>query len=218
MEREISSGAMLGIVLLALAAVIALGFGVFAITKGVANEGTVGVQDSLGTVSSQVFLDYDQKVVTGTQAISGLKTFEGKPYAVLFGTTALKSTSAKIAPGHKAYPVSTATSRGTGVPVFINYNAVIASGAGGTLPTTRTAGATGGDTVSTLNNLLTFENGSYFIENGLSATSGNIVFDKEIGGIYKQGNAEYVATSAKYKANLIKDRSDNIMGIALEQQ
>lgn len=218
MEREISSGAMLGIVLLALAAVIALGFGVFAITKGVANEGTVGVQDSLGTVSSQVFLDYDQKVVTGTQAISGLKTFEGKPYAVLFGTTAMKSASAKIAPDHKAYPISTATARGTGVPVFLNYNAVIAGGAGGALPSTRTTGASGGDTVTTLNNLIKFENGSYFIENGLASTNGNIVFDKEIGGIYKQGNAEYVATSAKYKANLVKDRSDNIVGIALEQQ
>ena len=39
MEKEISSGTMLGIVLIALAAVIGLGFGVFSIAKGVANEG-----------------------------------------------------------------------------------------------------------------------------------------------------------------------------------
>ena len=51
MEKEISSGTMLGIVLIALAAVIGLGFGVFSIAKGVANEGTVGVQDNLNVVS-----------------------------------------------------------------------------------------------------------------------------------------------------------------------
>ena len=58
MEKEISSGTMLGIVLIALAAVIGLGFGVFSIAKGVANEGTVNVQDNLGTVS-----EYEQKLI-----------------------------------------------------------------------------------------------------------------------------------------------------------
>ncbi len=51
MEKEISSGAMLGIVLIALAAVIGLGFGVFAIAKGTANEGTTNMQDTLNAVS-----------------------------------------------------------------------------------------------------------------------------------------------------------------------
>lgn len=214
MEREISSGAMLGIVLLALAAVIGLGFGIFAITKGVANEGTVGVQDSLGTVSSQVFLDYDQKIVTGTQAISALKTFEGKPYAVLIATKALQG-GGKLAPTHDAYPVGTATSISSGVTGFINYNAIIAGGAGGALPSVKD---TGGSAVTTLNSLITLKNGSYEIANGLASTNGNVVFDKETSGLFKAGNGEYVATGAKYSAKLIKDKSDNIVGIALEQQ
>ena len=45
MEKEISSGAMLGIVLIALAAIIGIGFGVFAIAKGVANNGVTNVQE-----------------------------------------------------------------------------------------------------------------------------------------------------------------------------
>lgn len=210
MEREISSGAMLGIVLLALAAVIALGFGVFAITKGVANEGTVGVQDSLGSVSSQVFLDYDQKVVSGTQAISGLKTFEGKPYAVLFGTKALQG-GGKTNVGHTSYPVLVGTKK------FLNYNAILALSSGG-------GDWTAGDklpantAMTTGRGVLTFANGAYEATNGFASASGNIVFDKDTGGIFKQGNAEYVATSAKYQANLIKDPSDNILGIVLEQQ
>ena len=66
MEKEISNGAMLGIVLIALAAIIGLGFGVFAIAKGVANEGVTGVQENLDVVNSSAFTDFDQKIITGT--------------------------------------------------------------------------------------------------------------------------------------------------------
>lgn len=219
MEREISGGAMLGIVLLALAAVIGLGFGVFAIAKGIANEGTVNVQDSLGTVSSQVFLDYDQKIVTGTQALSGLKTFEGKPYAVLIATKAIQgATGAKVSPTHKAYAVQETA----GKPKFINYNAVIAMAPGGgdwtgvsKVDGTVSGGASISDTLA--QDLITMTNGSYIIQNGFASVGGNIVLDKETGGLFKSGNGEYIATSAKYQANLIKDASGNIVGIALEQ-
>lgn len=215
MEREISSGAMLGVVLLALAAVIGLGFGVFAIAKGIANEGTVNVQDSLGTVSSQVFLDYDQKIVTGTQAIAGLKTFEGKPYAVLMQTAALRNGRA-LHPDHDAYVVEVASSdtlSGSTGDVFLNYNAVIASTTGGK-PTT-TAG--GSDYVDSGNLLIYKKNGAYYIKNGLAAASGNVVFDNMTAGVFKTGNAEFVATSSKYQANIIKDESDNNMGIIFEE-
>lgn len=213
MEREISSGAMLGIVLLALAAVIGLGFGVFAITKGVANEGTVNVQDSLGTVSTQVFLDYDQKIVTGQHVLSGLKTFEGKPYAVLIATKALQQTG-KTAPTHAAHTVGTAASKSATVPAFINYNALLAKSTAGDKTTPNPAGTA----VTTLNDLIKLENGSYINETGFAATDGNVQFDKETAGLYKTGNAEYVSTSAKFQANLIKDKSGNILGIAAVQQ
>lgn len=218
MEREISSGAMLGIVLLALAAVIGLGFGVFAITKGVANEGTVNVQDSLGTVSTQVFLDYDQKIVTGQQVLSGLKTFEGKPYAVLIATKALQQTGAKVSPNHGVYAIGSGTLKSSTVTAFINYNALL-SGATtpGSKPTV-TVGTPGGANVTALNNLITLVNGSYLNTTGFASTNGNVDFDKETAGIYKTGNAEYVSTSAKFQAYLIKDSSDNILGIAAVQQ
>lgn len=214
MEREISSGAMLGIVLLALAAVIGLGFGVFAITKGVANEGTVGVQDSLGSLSSQVFLDYDQKIVTGNQVISALKTFEGKPYAVLIATKAL-NTGGKMSPTHDGYPIGTSAIISATTPAFINYNTVIAGAAGGALPTVKATKATA---ITSVNALLTFSGGTYTINNGFAATNGNVIYDKETAGLFKTGNGEFVATGAKFQANLIKDKSDNILGVTLEQQ
>ena len=46
---------VINIVLAACAAVIGLGFGVFSIAKGVANEGTVNVQDNLAVVSDSSF-------------------------------------------------------------------------------------------------------------------------------------------------------------------
>lgn len=213
MEREISSGAMLGIVLLALAAVIGLGFGVFAITKGVANDGTVQVQDSLGAVSTQVFLDYDQKIVTGTQVTSALKQFEGKPYAVLIGTKALQKNGALTAAGHGAYAVGPGTAKSASVPAFINYNALLASDATGAKPHQEVAGAD----ITTLSNIITMTNGSYVANNGFAAVAGEIQYDKETGGIFKTGNAEYVPTASKFQANLIKDPSGIILGIALLQ-
>lgn len=214
MEREISSGAMLGIVLLALAAVIGLGFGVFAITKGVANNGTVDVQDSLGTASSQVFLDYDQKIVTGNQVISALKTFEGKPYAVLIGTKGLQS-SDKTSIKHISYAVQS----GAATPRFLNYNTILADAPGGgdwTLATKVPAGTAVTDVLA--KDLLTFANGTFTVDNGFASVGGNVIYDKDTSGLYKEGNAEFVATGAKFKANLIKDKSDNILGLVLEQQ
>lgn len=90
MEKEISSGAMLGIVLIALAAIIGLGFGVFAIAKGTANDGVTQVQENLGAVSQSAYTDYDQKIVTGTQVVSAYQNFEGKNVAVLVMTQATK--------------------------------------------------------------------------------------------------------------------------------
>lgn len=216
MEREISSGAMLGIVLLALAAVIGLGFGVFAITKGVANEGTVNVQDSLGTVSNQVFLDYDQKIVTGQQVQSAIKSFEGKPYAVLISTRGMQA-DGKIIPGHKAYAfqIDVAGEKFD----FVNYNAVLAKSAG-SVSVTQTSGSTEGDKIKNAGDatVLELDNGTIYTKEGFLAKKGNIVFDKETAGIYKTGNAEYLATSTKFQTYLIKDKSENIMGIVAIQK
>lgn len=218
MEREISSGAMLGIVLLALAAVIGLGFGIFAIAKGVANEGTVNVQDSLGSVSSQVFLDYDQKIITGTQAVSALKTFEGKPYAVLIGTKAFNNAQ-KIA-AVKDRPAATpayAITDGSTVD-YINYNAIIAHDSSGAKPTTTVAGGSSLGAGTNAATSITLENGSYTAANGFAVgTDGDVVFDKATAGIFKSGNAEYIPNNTKFEAKILKDKSGANIGIVLKQ-
>lgn len=211
---------MLGVVLLALAAVIGLGFGVFAIAKGIANEGTVNVQDSLASVSSQAFLDYDQKIVTGTQVIAGYKTFEGKPYAVLIQTKALLN-GREIHPDHDAYIVEVGANGDVGVPItgstgeiFINYNAIIAHPETG-VPPRQVAGGTGDITSGDL--FLYKKNGSYYIKNNFTAVNGNVVFDNQTEGLFKTGNAEYIPSGSKFHANLLKDESENYLGIVFQQ-
>lgn len=213
MEREISSGAMLGIVLLALAAVIGLGFGVFAIAKGVANEGTVNVQDSLSTVSSQVFLDYDQKIITGTQAVSALKNFEGKSYAVMIQTKALAGgqSIASAADHPTAYVFSDNQSR-----KFLNYNAVLGKDAAGTA-TSSIAGGTNVSAGTGTAATLTMENGTYKAPFGFALKNGEVLYDNSTAGIYKSGNAEYIPSNTKFQANVIKDGSGAYVGIVLRQ-
>ena len=79
MDREISTGTMLGITLIALAAIIGIGFGIFSIARSTANEGVMNIQDNLKQVNASVFTDYDQKIVTGTQVISAYDSLAGKP-------------------------------------------------------------------------------------------------------------------------------------------
>ena len=209
MEKEISSGTMLGIVLIALAAVIGLGFGVFAIAKGVANEGVVNVQDNLGAVSESAFTDFDQKIVTGTQVMSAYKQFQGKAVAILINTQAMTKGVSSYKEHENIYMFE------IGVKNYVNYNAILSPDAEGNLPDA----AKGGDALDeTGSSGLNLKDGIVSTENGFSIdTNGKVIFDTAIGGFTKAGNSEYISSSAKFDANLIKDLSGQIVGVAFSQ-
>lgn len=88
MENEVSGIAKLGIVLIALAVLIALGFGIFQISKSTANSGVNDVQAELDGVATSAFTTYDQQTVTGTMVSSALSDFEGENTAILIATQA----------------------------------------------------------------------------------------------------------------------------------
>lgn len=210
MQNEISSGTMLGIVLIALAAVIGLGFGVFSIAKGVSNEGVVNVQDNLGTVSQSAFTDYDQKIVTGTQVVAAYKQFEGKSVAILVNTQAMTN-GVKNLVTHEAYAVS------LGNVQYLNYNALLASSSTGDTPTK--LAVTGGVVVAGGSAILQHKDGIIKTGFGFATESGTgkVQFDTATGGFSKAGNCEYISTSAKFDANLIKDGSNQTVGVAFTQ-
>lgn len=199
MEREISVGAWLGIGLLVLAALVAIAFLIFSIMKNIANDGTTQTQDQLGNVSNQVFLDYDQKIITGQQLISGLKTFEGKPYAVLISTKKTQEyslggsttiTSTDFHSGTNFVTLETTIGNSKKDVKFVNYN-------------------------GQLQDIdKTSKNGVYTTQKGLQTDNGEIVYDNDTAQVYKDGNPEYISAATKFKANLIKNTSGDILGVA----
>ena len=223
MEREASSISTLGVVLIALGVLIAIGFGVFAIARETANEGVTGVQENLNVVSQSAFTDYDQKVVTGTQVVSAYNNFSGKPYAILIATQATQKaigeTSTNIlsdlragsgvASAYKTVtdPPYATYERGDDTLVFINYNALLAD-------------VTYKEEDETYNELvLTYKDNSFRTEKQSFKTSedGQILFNNTTSNISKSGMMEYVPSGSRFQANLIKDDSGTILGIAFEQ-
>jgi len=202
MEGEISRGAMLGIVLIALAAIIGLGFGIFAIAKGVANEGTTNVQDQLSQVSLATFNDFDQKVVTGTQVLSAYSNFAGKPYAILIATRSYLDGNTEGLSGAPVVQtnveIETPDDDDDDVDLtFLNYNALLGP-----------AGSAA----------LEYSNGIFIQKSPfLMDESGKIRYNTVTDKLSKSGQVEYVPSTARFEANLIKDPSGTIMGIAFQQ-
>ena len=113
MENEVSGIAKLGIVLIALAVLIGLGFGIFQISKGTANTGVNNVQGELEGVSQSGFTTYDQTTITGTMATSALSDFEGENIAVLVATKAWVN-ALSDSTGTTAIAIDTAIANGSG--------------------------------------------------------------------------------------------------------
>ena len=51
----------------------------------------------------------------------------------------------------------------------------------------------------------------------INQTSGKVEFDNSIGGFSRSGNCEYLAPSAKFEANLIRDTSGTTIGVIFTQ-
>ena len=245
MEKEISNGAMLGIVLIALAAIIGLGFGVFAIAKGTANEGVTGVQENLGAVSNSAFTDYDQKIVTGTQVMSAVQNFEGKPVAILISTIATRD--AQVAEGaldmHDGPGVKEAySSRGGFVPGVAAYSdselneaykiegyvsgkaEEIKAGDASFINynallngTVSEATDNKGQYTKTNIGKMYFDSNCFRSETGYATSAGKVQFNNITGNMSKSGMMEYVPSGARFQGYLIKDASGTIMGVAFEQ-
>lgn len=100
MEKETSSLVSLGIVLIAIAVVITLGFGIFAVGKRLANNGQNDLVSQVDQINQSTFTDLDQQVITGTRLKGVINTLSSGNYAVLLNTLALRNsyiTEAKLA-------------------------------------------------------------------------------------------------------------------------
>lgn len=234
---------MLGIVLIALAAIIGLGFGVFAIAKGTANEGVTNVQEGLQGVSQSAYTDYDQKIVTGTQVISAYNNFEGKNVAILVMTQASKDKAL-----NSPEDTTTGLPSGNGVDAAyenasFDFKDVLVEAA---LPKTdggydSYTGVTdskgkqvakpvfinynallGTDEEANWGNLtnkkfIYFDTNCWRTTGSFETVSGKVQFNNVSGNLNKSGMMEYVPSGARFQGYLIKDVSGTTMGVAFEQ-
>lgn len=238
MEKEISTGASLGITLIALAAIIGIGFGIFAIAKNTANEGTTNVQDSLSTVSESTFDDYNQKTVTGSAVKSCMTTLADKSYAILVNTQAANN-GQKTQLAHKqvvsflSQGVYAKGDKNKNTPItapFVVYNALLSVtgeqaigdpvAAKGTLSVTpeNSLGYKDASTTQLSDSVhIIFENGTYITNLNFQMSNGNVQFDTKTGSSNMSGDCLQIADNSKFRANLLKDESGIIRGVVFEQ-
>jgi hypothetical protein len=220
MEKEISSGAMLGIVLIALAAIIGIGFGIFAIAKSTANDGITNVQDSLATVSDSTFDDYNQKTVTGSTVKTAITNLSGKSYAILINTQAMNAGQATTTAhtsvcqfnGQEAYNNSYAKA-------WVNLNALLSSDGTAGKQIGQAVAASGKMTASAITTKATFtlDSGVYKSSYTFVTDNGNVQYDTKTGSINTSGDCLQITDNTKFKANLIKDDAGVIRGVVFEQ-
>jgi hypothetical protein len=86
MEGELGSGARIAIALIVIGVIISVIFVILGFTRGTTNQGITTVQNSMDSMSLAQFDDYDQKVLSGTQVLSAIKLFEGRPVAMVVRT------------------------------------------------------------------------------------------------------------------------------------
>ena len=141
MEKETSSLVSLGIVLIAIAVVITLGFAIFAVGKRLANSGQNDLVSQVDQISQSTFTDLDQQVITGTRLKGVINQLSSGNYAVLLNTLALRNCyldSAKVNGDLQSSPDSykkaivntnypSTSSKGTAAKntFFVNYNALL---------------------------------------------------------------------------------------------
>lgn len=88
MEGEMGTGARIAIALIVLGVLISVVFTILGFTRSTTNQGITTVQNSLESMQLAVFDDYDQQMQSGTQVLSALKLFEGRPIGIVVRTSA----------------------------------------------------------------------------------------------------------------------------------
>lgn len=242
MEKETSSLVSLGIVLIAIAVVITLGFGIFAVGKRLANSGQNDLVSQVDQISQSTFTDLDQQVITGTRLKGVINQLSSGNYAVLLNTLALRNCyldSAKVNGDLESSPDSyekaivntnypSTSSKGTPAKntFFVNYNALL----GDADPTYNklTYGVTGGkitglvgktDAVAdTSTEHLIMKDGVFTTQYEFQTDSiGNVAKNIRQSDFNKQGSTMFIADAAQFNSYCIKDSTDNYVGLAFVQ-
>lgn len=241
MEKETSSLVSLGIVLIAIAVVITLGFGIFAVGKRLANQGQNDLVAQVDQINQSTFTDLDQQVVTGTRLKGIINQLSTNNYAVLLNTLALRNNQADgtsvtgdLATSAAKYQfvktnLPSESSKSTAITdtIFVNYNALMKNSATLSSDTASDPKAkvdintslNAGDCDATDTGMILAMNDGVFTTELEFQTdnNGNVMKNTRIADFTKQGTTMYIADGAQFNSYCIKDSTDNYVGLAFCQ-
>lgn len=218
MGEDLSTGAKIGITLIILCSLIAIVFSLLTMMKNITNSGASQLQGSLDQMLLTQFDDYNQKTVSGTQVVSSIKVFEGQDVAIVVRPAlATKGTDPKVSgynygsllEGYYTDKPSTLAGYGN---IYTATNTV-------TIPTgaeNETACPTYEDSDFT-QGLYMHSSQTYYV--GAFADAGTVLVPRNDNSrpLAASGKPSYVRSSAKYRAMLIKDASDAIIGVCFTE-
>lgn len=210
MESPISNTVMMGVVLIALAAVIGMGFGVFVISKDTVNSGTMEVQADIKNMQDININTYNDTVVLGRDINSFFENNRTKDLALLINTLGMKEGKVLSLNNDRFLHIV------DGVP-YVNYGCIIGYSSGGDrdesyiLKKNSSLSVNGEDSLKKQDGVIVSPN--MFIVDSL----GNFLRDDGVGEWNKSGNPQFIKSSTKFNANLICNEVGDLMGVMFTQ-
>lgn len=203
LEKHVSTGAMLGIVLVALAAVIGSGFAIFAITKGSANEGTMSYVEQTDNGKMQWLNEFNDATVYGTTVMN---IFDHVDEGVaIFINTRLMNNEIPISAGHNILQYNS--------NVYVNYGCQFNYTDDGYKYQEGILGYEVDSALLVPRDSNSLKTDYHFIVD----ESGHFIKDKVVGGCYSRGNAEFIELNAHFQTNLIYGPAGVPVGIIVKQ-
>lgn len=217
MGEDLSTGAKIGITLIILCTLIAIVFSLLTMMKNITNSGASQLQGSLDQMLLTQFDDYNQKTVSGTQVVSSIKVFEGQDVAIVVrpalavkGAIDNKSTIAGLNYGSLLQGYYTAKDSTKSLPGYGNVYI-------GTNDVTIESCPEYTDSSAFDQGLYMHKSQTYYV--GAFADDGSVLVPTNTNTrpLEASGKCTYVRSSAKYRAMLIKDASDTIIGVCFTE-
>ena len=203
LEKHVSTGAMLGIVLVALAAVIGSGFAIFAITKGSANEGTMSYVEQTDNGKMQWLNEFNDATVYGTTVMN---IFDHVDEGVaIFINTRLMNNEIPISAGHNILQYNS--------NVYVNYGCQFNYTDDGYKYQEGILGYEMDSALLVPRDSNSLKTDYHFIVD----ENGHFIKDNVIGGCYSRGNAEFIELNAHFQTNLIYGPAGVPVGIIVKQ-
>ena len=212
MEKPMSNAVMIGVVLMALAAVIGLCWGVFSLAKTTVVDGTTNVQENIMKFEDLNWETYDDKEVLGREILALHSTSTYDDIAILVHTTRMKN-DIVISKDNDRY-----IQYYNGEP-YVNYGAIL--------------GVLGADRIEDMNeyllesgtalreraNTLEHKAGSIYTDAVLCRDDmGYVTKDDSITALKRDGTIEYINEKTTFDSMLIYDVSGAVVGVLFRQQ